>query len=175
MAEAAKEKEESDPRYSHCPPSVGSGSGSGRIERSLIMVKPHGVRRGLVGQIIQRFEDKGAKLVALKFVMGSREEMTEHYIQHKDEVFFPALIDFMVSGPVVPMVWEGVNMVRVGRSLLGRKVFTRSIRGQFGLLPGHGNIIHGSDSVDAANREIDLWFNPQELVKSKPKSKCNVI
>jgi len=134
-------------------------------ERSLIMVKPQGVRRGLVGDIIQRFEQKGCKLLAAKFIWGTKEQMREHYIQHEAEHFFPSLIDFMVSGPVVPMVWEGRDMVRVGRNLLGRKCLTKSIRGQFGLLPGHGNIIHGSDSVEAANREIDLWFNPTEVTQ----------
>ena len=90
-----------------------------RRERSFIMLKPDAVQRGLVGKIIQRFEEKGYKLVAMKFVVASREHMEKHYSDLAGKGFFSGLIDFTTSGPVVPMVWEGLDMVRAGRKLLG--------------------------------------------------------
>lgn len=137
-------------------------------ERTFIMVKPDGVQRGLVGDIIKRFETKGFKLVALKFQAASESLLKQHYADLAGRPFFPSLISYMQLGPVVPMVWEGLNVVKTGRVMLGETnpadSKPGSIRGDFCIQTGR-NIIHGSDSVESANKEIALWFKPEELVK----------
>lgn len=139
-------------------------------ERTFIMVKPDGVQRGLVGDIIKRFETKGFKLVALRFQQASEELLKQHYADLAGRPFFPSLISYMQLGPVVPMVWEGLNVVKTGRVMLGETnpadSKPGSIRGDFCIQTGR-NIIHGSDSVESANKEIALWFKPEELVKYK--------
>lgn len=139
-------------------------------ERTFIMVKPDGVQRGLVGQIITRFEQRGFKLVALKFMQANAELLSEHYADLVSKPFFPSLLDFMLMGPVVPMVWEGLNVVKNGRTMLGETNPTNSkpgsIRGDYCIDTGR-NLVHGSDSVESADREIGLWFNPEELVLYK--------
>merc|ERR1711872_194832 len=135
-------------------------------ERSFIMIKPDGVHRGLVGEIIKRFEEKGFKLVAMKFMTASKEHLSTHYEDLAKKPFFPGLVEYMASGPVVPMVWEGLNVVKTGRVMLGETNPAASlpgtIRGDYAVQVGR-NICHGSDSVESANHEIALWFKPEEL------------
>ncbi|XP_033221768.1 nucleoside diphosphate kinase [Belonocnema kinseyi] len=134
-------------------------------ERTFIMIKPDGVQRGLVGKIIQRFEEKGFKLVAMKMVWAPEDLLKQHYADLSSKPFFPGLVKYMSSGPLVPMVWEGLNAVKTGRVMLGetnpKDSAPGTIRGDFCLQVGR-NIIHGSDSVDSANKEIKLWFGGKE-------------
>jgi len=134
---------------------------SKNAERTYIMVKPDGVQRGLVGDIIGRFEKRGFKLIALKLVHSTREHLEQHYEDLKEKPFFPGLIKYMVSGPVVAMVWEGLDAVKTGRSMLGATNPLASnpgtIRGDYALAVGR-NICHGSDCVENAEKEIKLWF-----------------
>lgn len=139
-------------------------SGESKVEareRSFIMLKPDAVQRGLIGKIIQRFEEKGFKLVAMKCMTASKEHMEAHYSDLSSKGFFAGLVKFMTSGPVIPMVWEGQGVVLTGRKMLGETMPSKSapgsIRGDFCIDVGR-NIIHGSDSVESANKEIALWF-----------------
>ena len=141
------------------------------LERTFLAIKPDGVQRGLVGEIIGRFEAKGFTLVGLKFMMVSRELAGQHYDVHREKPFFPGLVDFITSGPVAAMVLEGVGVVAAARKMIGATnpltAEPGTIRGDFGVNIGR-NIIHGSDAVETANREIDLWFKEQELVSWQP-------
>uniref|UniRef100_A0A8C5HU03 Nucleoside diphosphate kinase n=2 Tax=Gouania willdenowi TaxID=441366 RepID=A0A8C5HU03_GOUWI len=136
-------------------------------ERTFIAVKPDGVQRGIIGEIIKRFEQKGFKLVGMKMVQASEDLLMQHYIDLKERPFFPTLINYMSSGPVVAMVWEGKGAVKTGRVMLGEtdpaKSSPGTIRGDYCIDVGK-NIIHGSDSVESANKEISLWFKDEELV-----------
>ena len=136
-------------------------------ERTYIMIKPDGVQRGLVGKIIQRFEERGYKLIALKMVQANEPHLETHYQDLKGKPFFPGLVKYMASGPVVAMVWQGLDAVKTGRALLGTTNPLQSpigtIRGDFSLATGR-NIIHGSDSVENAEKEIKLWF-PEGVVQ----------
>ena len=130
-------------------------------ERTFIMIKPDGVQRGLVGDIISRFERKGFKLVGMKMEAPGKELFEKHYADLSSKPFFAGLVSYASSGPVVAMVWEGHNVVATGRKMLGA---TRpddsapgTIRGDYAIDVGR-NVIHGSDSVDSANKEISLWF-----------------
>jgi nucleoside-diphosphate kinase len=131
------------------------------------MVKPDGVQRGLCGEILSRFEKKGLKLVAMKLMVIPKEVAENHYGEHKDKPFFPSLISYITSGPVLAMVWEGESAVSVCRNMMGKTNPKESapgtIRGDFGMQTGM-NIIHGSDSVESAEREISIFFKPEELV-----------
>ena len=131
------------------------------------MIKPDGVQRGLVGKIIGRFETKGFKLAAMKICMPGKEMFEKHYADLSSKPFFPDLVDYASSGPVCCMVWEGANVVATGRKMLGAtKPFDSepgTIRGDFCIDVGR-NVCHGSDSVESANKEIDLWFTAEELV-----------
>jgi len=135
-------------------------------ERTFIAVKPDGVQRGLVGEVIKRFEDKGYKLVALKLVWPSKEFAAEHYADLATKPFFNGLVEYFSSGPVVAMVWEGRNSILGGRKLVGATnpddSAPGSIRGDLCVNVGR-NIIHGSDGPDAARDEITLWFTPEEV------------
>ncbi|XP_029312373.1 NME/NM23 nucleoside diphosphate kinase 2a [Cottoperca gobio] len=135
-------------------------------ERTFIAIKPDGVQRGIVGEVLKRFEMKGYKLVAMKMVHASEDLLMQHYIDLKDRPFFPTLIKYMTSGPVVAMVWEGKGAVKTGRVMLGETNPADSkpgtIRGDF-CIDVSKNIIHGSDSVESANKEISLWFKQDEL------------
>lgn len=137
------------------------------IERNFIMVKPDGVQRRLIEKVIEKFEQKTIKLVALKFSWPSEELLKKHYADLADKPFFPGLIEYMSSGPVVPMVWEGVGVVKAGRVLLGATNPADSapgtIRGDFCIEVGR-NVCHGSDAVESAKKEIDLWFTEKETV-----------
>ena len=136
-------------------------------ERTFIMIKPDGVARNLVAKIIERFEQRGYKLVAMKFMTASDDLLKQHYADLSSKPFFPSLVKHIASGPVVPMVWEGKDVVKQGRAMLGETnplaSKPGSIRGDFSIDMGR-NIIHGSDSVDSANKEIALWFKVDELV-----------
>jgi len=135
-------------------------------ERTFIAVKPDGVQRGLVGEIIARFERKGFKLVALKMVQPTTEMAQGHYKDLASKPFFGALVQYFSSGPIVGMVWEGKDVVKGGRVLLGATnpadSLPGTIRGDFAVDVGR-NVCHGSDSVESANREIAYWFKSEEL------------
>ena len=139
-------------------------------ERTFIMVKPDGVQRNLCGPIISRFEQKGFKLVAMKFVKPSQAHFEAHYADLKEKPFFGGLVKFMQSSPVLAMVWEGTNAAVEGRKLLGATKPSASapgtIRGDFGMDIGR-NICHGSDSNESAKKEIALWF-PEGIVEWTP-------
>ncbi|CCH57884.1 hypothetical protein TBLA_0A00840 [Henningerozyma blattae CBS 6284] len=136
------------------------------MERTFIAVKPDGVQRGLVMEIMSRFEKRGFKLVGIKILNASEELLTKHYEEHVGKPFFPKMVSFMRSGPIVATVWEGKDVVNQGRAMLGKTNPTDSapgtIRGDFGIDLGR-NVCHGSDSVESANREIKLWFKDEEL------------
>ncbi|KAI3639228.1 hypothetical protein MIR68_002758 [Amoeboaphelidium protococcarum] len=131
-------------------------------ERTYIMVKPDGVQRGLVGEIIKRFENRGFQLLAMKMTHPNANLLEEHYKDLKGKGFFAGLIKYMSSGPVVAMVWSGKGVVKTGRMMLGATNPLDSqpgtIRGDFCIDVGR-NIVHGSDSVESAEREIKLWFS----------------
>jgi len=141
------------------------------MERTFIAIKPDGVQRNLVGQIISRFEAKGFTLVGLKMLKPSQELAETHYGVHKERPFFRGLVDFFTSGPLVAMVWEGEGVVTAGRLMIGATNPLTSdpgtIRGDFGVSVGR-NIIHGSDAVETAQSEIALWFKEEELVDWTP-------
>ncbi|KAG8217438.1 nucleoside diphosphate kinase [Butyriboletus roseoflavus] len=130
-------------------------------ERTYIMVKPDGVDRGLVGEILTRFEKRGFKLIAAKLALPSQDHLEKHYADLKEKAFFPGLIKYMQSGPVFCMVLEGLDAVKTGRAMLGATNPLASqpgtIRGDYALAVGR-NICHGSDSVESAEKEIALWF-----------------
>jgi nucleoside-diphosphate kinase len=138
-------------------------------ERTFVMVKPDGVKRGLIGEIVSRLEDRGLKLVGAKFMQIDRDLAEDHYGEHADEPFFDGLVDFITSGPVMAMVWEGDDAIRQVRRMMGETDPAESapgtIRGDFGLDLGR-NVIHGSDHEDegSAEREIGLFFDEDELV-----------
>lgn len=144
-------------------------------ERTFIMVKPDGVQRGLVGNILQRFEQKGFRLVAAKFLQADEVLLTKHYADLSSKPFFGGLISYMLSGPVFATVWEGKGVVKTGRVMLGETNPADSkpgtIRGDYCIEVGR-NICHGSDSVESANKEINLWFKPEELVNYTPCQKA---
>lgn len=141
------------------------------MERTFLMVKPDGVQRNLVGQIIQRFETKGFTLVGLKLMKVSRELAEQHYAVHKERPFFGGLIAFIISGPVVAMVWQGNGVVASARKMIGAtkplEAEPGTIRGDYGLDTGR-NLIHGSDAIETAQQEISLWFKDEELVSWEP-------
>ena len=137
------------------------------MERTYLMIKPDGVQRGICGEIVSRFEKKGLKLVAMKLMVIPKEVAENHYGEHKERPFFPSLINYITSGPVLAMVWEGESAVSVCRNMMGKTNPKESapgtIRGDYGMQTGM-NIIHGSDSVESAEREISIFFRPEELV-----------
>ena len=136
------------------------------METTYVMVKPDGVQRGLIGEIIGRFEKKGLKLVGLKSVVPSKETAESHYAVHSERPFYPGLIEFVTSGPVVCMAWNGKDAIAVARTLIGatngREAAPGTIRGDFGMDMGF-NMIHGSDAAETAEFELGLWF-PEGLM-----------
>lgn len=131
-------------------------------ERTLVLVKPDGVARSLVGEVISRIERKGLKLAALDLRTVSQQTAKEHYAEHAERPFFPSLIEFITSGPVVAIVVEGDRAIPAFRQLAGgtdpvEKATPGTIRGDFGLQT-QLNLVHGSDSPESAEREIGLWF-----------------
>jgi nucleoside-diphosphate kinase len=131
------------------------------IERTLVLIKPDGVSRGLVGDVISRIERKGLTLVALELRTVKRELAEQHYAEHVDKPFFGSLLEFITSGPLVAAVVEGPRAIEAFRQLAGAtdpvRSTTGSIRGDYALEVQY-NIVHGSDGIDAAKREIALWF-----------------
>ncbi|MBP5972700.1 nucleoside-diphosphate kinase [Brasilonema sp. CT11] len=141
------------------------------MERTFLAIKPDGVQRGLVGEIISRFEEKGFTLVGLKLLKVSQELAQQHYDVHRERPFFAGLVDFITSGPVVGMVWEGEGVVASARKIIGAtnplSAEPGTIRGDLGINIGR-NLIHGSDAVETAQREVSLWFKEEELVSWQP-------
>ncbi len=141
------------------------------MERTFLAIKPDGVQRHLVGEIIRRYEAKGFKLIGLKMLQPSRELAEKHYAVHKERPFFAGLVDFITSGPLVAMVWEADGVVASARKIIGATnpltAEPGTIRGDFGVNIGR-NIIHGSDAIETAQTEIALWFTPEELVEWEP-------
>jgi nucleoside-diphosphate kinase len=137
------------------------------MEREFVMVKPDGVQRALVGEIISRIEKAGLKIIALKFLIVDRERAERHYAVHKGKSFYEGLIDYITSGPIVAMVIEGLNAVKHTRRLVGatdpNNAAPGSIRGDFGLTIER-NIIHAADSVENAKIEYSIYFEEDELI-----------
>ena len=135
-------------------------------EQTFVMIKPDGVQRGLVGNIINRFERKGIKLVAMKLVSVSKDLAEKHYGVHKGKPFFEPTVKYITSSPVIAMVLEGENAIEIVRKMLGKtnpsEAASGTIRGDFGQFIGR-NIVHGSDGKNTAEFEINLWFSKEEL------------
>ena len=138
------------------------------FEQTFVMVKPDGVQRGIAGEIISRLERKGLQLKALKMIMVDRELAETHYGEHKGKPFYPGLVEFITSGPVIASVWEGDNAVHLVRKLVGatrpKDAEPGSIRGDFAVNTGF-NIVHASDAVETAKREINLFFTEKEILQ----------
>ena len=141
-------------------------------ERTFIAVKPDGVQRGLIGEVIKRFETKGFKVIGLKMLHVTDEQAKAHYAEHEGKSFYPRLIRYIQSGPIVAMVVEGYNAVAGARHLMGatdpNKAEVGTIRADFAQVMEY-NIVHGSDSVESAKREIAIYFDENELF---PEGKC---
>ena len=137
------------------------------MERSLVLIKPDAVQRGLVGEITSRLEKKGLKIVAMKMLHMDRALAQRHYGIHKGKAFFDDLVNFITSGPIIAIIFQGQNAVEVIRQMMGAtdpaKAHSGTIRGDFGIDIGH-NLVHGSDSLENASQEIDLFFSPEEIV-----------
>ncbi len=138
------------------------------MERTFLMLKPDAVQRGLIGEIISRFEKKGFKLVALKLLQVDRSLAEEHYQEHKGKAFFEPTVEYIMSSPVIAMVWEGKNVVALAREMMGAtnpaNAGPGSIRGSYAMDISR-NVIHGSDSIESAEREISLYFCPEEVLR----------
>ncbi|XP_047214162.1 nucleoside diphosphate kinase A-like isoform X2 [Girardinichthys multiradiatus] len=136
-------------------------------ERTLVAIKPDGVQRRLVGQIIQRFEQRGFKLVGLKMLQASQDVLSEHYCNLRTKPFYNSLVRYMTSGPLVVMVWEGHNVVQTSRTMVGHtnpaQAQAGTVRGDFSIHVSR-NVIHASDSVEGAEKEIQLWFQAKDLL-----------
>ena len=140
------------------------------MEKTFVAIKPDGVQRGLIGKVIFRFEDKGFKLVGMKFIKVSPELAARHYSEHKEKPFFNGLVSFITSSPVVVMVWEGKNIVDTSRKIVGKtnpqEADVGTIRSDYGIEIGK-NIVHASDSIESAKREISIFFKEEEIVNWK--------
>jgi len=136
------------------------------VQQSVVLVKPDGLQRGLVGEIINRFERKGLKLVALKMIRLTDDQLETWYVHHKDKPFFPKLRSYMQLTPVVAMLWEGVECIDAVRKLVGitkaREAEAGSIRGDLGMSQ-QMNLIHASDAVESALKERDIMFDPSDI------------
>lgn len=137
------------------------------LERTLLLVKPDGVQRLLVGRVLTRFEERGLKLVGLKLVQVDRALAEQHYAVHREKPFFRGLVDFITSGPLVAVVLEGPNAIAIVRAMNGatrpHEAAPGSIRGDLAVETAQ-NLVHGSDSPETAEAEIALWFRPEELL-----------
>lgn len=135
-------------------------------EQTFVMIKPDGVQRGFIGDIISRFEKKGIKIVAMKLVDVDRKLAEQHYAVHRGKPFFEPTVDYITSSPVVAMVLEGINAIDMVRGMMGKTnpqdATMGTIRGDYGQFIGR-NIVHGSDGPETAKKEITLWFTPQEI------------
>jgi nucleoside-diphosphate kinase len=138
------------------------------LQRTLVLIKPDGVQRGLIGTVITRLEQRGLRLLACKFVQVAKPLAEEHYSVHKGKPFYDGLIRYITSSPVIAMVWEGPDGVAAVRQTMGStrpiEASPGSIRHDFALEVGR-NLTHASDSVENAEKEISLWFKPEELVQ----------
>ncbi len=136
-------------------------------ERSLVLIKPDAIQRGLAGEIISRLEKKGLKIVAMKMLLMDRDLAERHYSIHKGKAFFEDLVSFITSGPTIAIVFEGKNAVETIRRMMGEtdpgKAQGGTIRGDFGIDIGH-NLVHGSDSLESASKEVDLFFTANEIL-----------
>lgn len=139
------------------------------MERTLILVKPDGVQRGLSGEVIRRFEARGLRLVALKMLLPSRNLVEEHYAEHRERPFYGSLVEYLTSGPVVAMVIEGQGAIQACRAMMGAtnalEAAPGTIRGDFALSIEQ-NVVHGSANAADAVREVGLWFGQDEIVAS---------
>ena len=137
------------------------------MEKTLVLVKPDGVAKGVCGDIISRFERRGLKIVGLKLLNIGAEQAEDHYKEHRGKHFYCHLVAFIMSGPVLAMVISGENAVKIVRTMIGPTnpalAAPGTIRGDFGIIM-EKNIIHGSDSISSAEREIDIFFNKDELI-----------
>ncbi|KPV55175.1 nucleoside diphosphate kinase [Paenibacillus sp. A3] len=137
------------------------------MEKTFLMIKPDGVQRGLIGKLVQRFEDKGFQLIGSKLMVITKEQAQTHYAEHKEKPFFGELVQFITSGPVFAMVWQGDNVIALSRAMMGKTnpldAAPGTIRGDYAVHTGN-NIIHGSDSPESAEREIANFFKPEELL-----------
>jgi nucleoside-diphosphate kinase len=135
-------------------------------ERTLVLVKPDGVQRQLIGRIVSRYEDRGLKVVGLKLVRVDRELAERHYASHRGKPFFEGLVDFIISAPLVALALEGPNAIAVVRAINGatrpHEAAPGTIRGDFALETAQ-NIVHASDGPESASTELDIWFDPAEL------------
>jgi nucleoside-diphosphate kinase len=135
-------------------------------QRTFVMIKPDGVQRGFIGEIINRFEKKGFKIVAMKMISVNEDLAKKHYGIHKGKSFFEPTVKYITSSPVVAMVLEGFNVIELVRNMMGKtdpaEALSGSIRGDFGQFIGR-NIVHGSDGLETAKFEINLWFKPEEI------------
>jgi len=145
------------------------------MEKTVVLVKPDALQRGLTGEIVQRFDRKGLKLVGIKMLKLTDEILNEWYIHHKDKSFFPKLKDFMEWTPIVAMVWEGLDAIATVRKIVGttkgREAEAGSIRGDFGM-SGSQNLIHASDSPETAVKEEKLIFKNSEIFDYQSASEC---
>lgn len=148
------------------------------IEKTFAMVKPDGVQRGIVGRIVQRFEDRGLKVCAMKMMKIPRELAERHYEEHKGKEFYDPLLTYITSGPVVCMVLEGENAIAAVRVMMGKTnpqdAAPGTIRGDFSQVTGR-NIVHGSDSSESAKREIRLFFNDYEIQKYEKTDEASLF
>jgi nucleoside-diphosphate kinase len=139
-------------------------------ERTFVIIKPDAVQRGIIGEIISRFEQKGIKIVAMKMITVDRDLAEKHYGIHEGKPFFEPTVDYITSSPVVAIILEGHNAIEMVRKMMGKtdpqKAELGTIRGDFGQFIGR-NIIHGSDGIDTAEFEINLWFKKNEISKYK--------
>jgi nucleoside-diphosphate kinase len=138
------------------------------MEKTFVLVKPDGVQRGLIGEVIKRLENRGLQLVAAKFLQVSQELAEEHYAAHKEKYFYQRMIQYITSSPVMAMVWQGKNAVAAVRQTMGAtnplESPPGSVRHDFGIDIGR-NIAHASDSPESGEKETALWFKPEELVE----------
>jgi len=136
------------------------------MEKSLVLIKPDAVQRGLAGEIISRLEKKGLKIVAMKMLHMDKNLAQRHYAIHKGKAFFDDLVNFITSSPVIAIVFQGKNAVEIIRQIMGEtdpaKAYSGTIRGDFGIDIGH-NLVHGSDSLENASKEINLFFSAEEI------------
>jgi len=143
------------------------------VERTFVAVKPDGVERSLIGEIIKRFESRGLNLVGLKLMTVTREMAEQHYGEHKGKPFFEGLVKHITSGPIVAMIWEGKNAVVLARNTIGSTnpldATPGSLRGDLAVDIGR-NIVHGSDSQNSAEREIKIFFSEKEIISNISKS-----
>jgi len=138
------------------------------MEKTFVCIKPDGVQRGLIGEIVKRFENRGFTLVAAKFMLVSRELAEKHYAEHVGKVFYNGLVNYITAGPVFAMVWEGEDVVKGVRQTVGStkpiEAAPGTIRHDFAAKMDR-NLIHASDAIPTAEREIALWFRPEEMVE----------